>query len=243
MVRGVQVQRKRKQAPPRASGGSSQAMADIVFCIDATASMDPCIKGVIEGLTVFADGLQSAGNVDYRLRLIAYRDRHDPRCGVKWDITNFTKSVDEFKGWLSGLRGKGGGGLEESTLDALYEALHSDWRESPAHKTVVCLTDDDSHPTLHHTTYSGPDNDVYRVIQDFQTLRHAMLFMVAPKFPLYEEIGNSMKDADRKILMRYVPYHENDAKYLGLAEVPWRQLMDLLGKSVSAASVRVSRSK
>lgn len=240
MVRGVQVQ-PRKQGVPRASGGDARAKADIVFCIDATGSMDPCIKGIIDSLTVFADGLQSAGNVDFRLRLIAYRDRHDQRCGVPWDITAFTNSIEEFKGWLTNLKAVGGGGIEESTLDALYEAIHSEWRASPSHKTVVCLTDDDTHSRLHPSTYSGPDNDVYRVIQDFQTLQHAMLFMVAPRFPLYEEIGNAMKDADRKIVMNYVPYHEADKKYLGLKDVPWKLLMELLGKSVSAASVRISR--
>ena len=44
--------------------------ADIVFCVDSTESMQRCIDGVKAGLNRFAEGLQSAANVDFRLRLV-----------------------------------------------------------------------------------------------------------------------------------------------------------------------------
>ena len=65
-------------AQPKAQKLSTQA--DIVFCIDATASMQRCIDGVKQGLTNFIEGIHSAATVDYRLRLIAFRDLHDPTC-------------------------------------------------------------------------------------------------------------------------------------------------------------------
>lgn len=221
----------------RPSAHKLRTQADIVFCVDATESMQPCIDGVIEGLKRFADGIQSAAAVDYRLRLIAYRDLHDPTCTVAWDVFDFTSDVGQFRSWLTQIRAhcnqvhRGA----ESTLDAIYRAIHSSWRMHKTHKTIVVFTDDNTHPALHRTTYGRPDNDVHRVIQDFQELRHAMLFVVAPKYPLYAQIEKSMKAADRKVVAVWVP--EDDERYQGLSSVDWGPLMHMLGEVVSATSI------
>lgn len=216
-----------------------RTQADIVFCIDATGSMEPCIDGVIDHLYDFVDGLQSAANVDFRLRLIAFRDRHDPDCGTPWHIEEFTSSTEEFKDQLGQVVATGGGDDPESTLDALYLAIHSRWRSSRTHKTIVLLTDDDTHLTLHPSTYARPDNDIRRVIQDFQTLRHVMLFMVVPEYPAYRQLERAMKDADRKIIASFVP--PDDERYQGLAAVQWGPLMSVLGQTVSKTSIVVSQ--
>lgn len=192
----------RRQEPPCASGDSSQSKADFVFCVDATGSMAPCferLKNVVKG---FSDRLQDTDNVDYRLRLIAYRDRHDPRDGTPWGITEFTSLTEEFNVSLSELGAFGGSERMSSTLDAIYAAVHSDWRNN-AIKIIVCLTDNDTHPTLHRLTYAGRDNDVYRVIQDFQTLRHSLLFLIAPESPLYAEIVRSIEAEDAKRIVHF----------------------------------------
>jgi hypothetical protein len=211
--------------------------ADIVFCLDATASMEPCFEGVRNGLYGFVEGLKSAADVDYRLRLIAYRDRHDPDCRVPWQINSFTNSVEDFRAQLAAVTPKGGGGLPESTLDAVYLAIKSDWRLHKTHKTIVLMTDADTHPTLHHSTYNLPDNNIYRVIQEFQSLRHVMLFMVLPRYPLYEQLEKSMKAADRKIVANFVPPDED--RYKGLRGVAWQPLMKLLGQTVSQTSLYI----
>jgi hypothetical protein len=226
-----------KQTIKRPSAQRLQTQADIVFCVDATASMKPCIDGVLSGLHRFAEGIQTAAAVDYRLRLIAYRDLHDPTCTVGWDIFEFSSKLDEFRYHLNKIRAhcnqKHRGA--ESTLDAIYHAIHSSWRTHKTHKTIVVLTDDNTHPRLHRTTYNRPDNDVNRVIQDFQELRHAMLFMVAPKYPLYSKIEQSMIAAERKVVAVWVP--ENDERYEGLGAVDWGPLMNMLGEVVSATSI------
>lgn len=211
--------------------------ADIVFCMDGTGSMDPCFEGVRNSLVGFVEGLQTAAEVDFRLRLIAYRDRHDPACGTKWDIHGFTSSVSEFREQLSKIKPMGGGDAPESTLDALYLAIHSAWRPHKTYKTIVLLTDADTHANLSSETYKRPDNDVHRVIQDFQTLRHVLLFMVAPKYPTYEKIEQAMKHADRKIVANFVPV--GDERYKGLAAVPWPTLMKVVGETISRTSVAV----
>lgn len=221
----------------RPTAGKIRTQADIVFCIDATGSMDPCIEGVKDGIYTFVEGLQSAADVDYRLRLIAYRDRHDPSCGTPWHINDFTSSVEGFSEELAEVGADGGGDAPESTLDALYIAIKSDWRSSRTHKTIVLLTDADTHPSLHASTYNLPDNGISRVIQEFQTLRHVMLFMVLPDYPAYRQIEQSMNDADRKIVARFVP--RNDERYTGLGAVEWVPLLKMLGQTVSRTSTAV----
>lgn len=229
---------------PRAKRPSKpKTEADVVFCIDATGSMAPCIEGVKDGITSFVSGLQSAATVDYRLRLIAYRDLHDPTCNVPWDIYDFTRDAGVFQSWLQSLEANCGQERRgaESALDALYLALHSNWREGRAHRTVVLLTDDDSHATLHQGTYSRPDNGVERVIQDFQELRHSMLFMVAPPFPIYKRILDSMKSADRKIIANWVPIDDSPCE--GLKHVDWKPLMTMVGQLISGQSVIAAQAR
>lgn len=223
---------------PRAAP-KSRTKADIVFCIDATASMKPCLDAVLGGLNVFVDGLQSAATVDYRLRLIAYRDRHDLTCTVPFEVFDFASSVDEFKSWLSRIKAECNQQYRgaESALDAIYIAAHSPWRTDKTHKTIVLMTDDCSHPSLHPTTYPYPDNTVARVIQDLQELRNSMLFMIAPQCAIYEALERSMKSADRRIVADWVP--SGDARYEGLRGVDWPRLMLMLGQTVSAATLTV----
>lgn len=219
-----------------------KTQADIVFCVDSTGSMEPCIDGLKSEINTFVEGLQSAAIVDFRLRLIAYRDLHDLTSpGPPWMITPFTSSIKEFNEALSNITTVGGGEHRgaESTLDALFLAIHSEWRPGRTHKTIVLFTDDDTHPTLHSSTYNRPDNTISRVIQDLQTLRHSMLFMVLPDYPSYKKIEQSANDADREIVAYFIP--QNDERYIGLKLVQWGSLLKMLGETVSKTTVIVAQ--
>ncbi len=224
---------------PRPQASKIQTQADIAFCIDATASMNPCLNGVRDGLIQFVDGLQSAADVDFRLRLLAYRDIHPNGCNTPWEDHPFTNSPAEFKKQISRVNATGGGDEPESTLDALYRVIRSPWRESKTHKTIVLLTDADTHPLMHKSTYSRSDNDVYRVIQEFQTLHHAMLFIVAPQYDAYQKLEKSAVEADRKVVAHWIP--RDDLRYQGLANINWGPLLMMLGQFVSATSIVVSQ--
>jgi len=225
--------------------------ADIVFCIDVTGSMKPCIDAVKANLMNFVTSLQSAANVDARFRLIAYRDIHDTNvkegqrvCEEPWFMTEFTHDIKEFESWLDhrDVQAFGGGDDPESTLDALYLAItKSDWREHKAHRTIILFTDDDSHPELHSKTCAYPHRGVGVVFQAFQTLKHAMLFMVVPRLRIYEQLEKAVTDAKRKIIAHYVPYHNGDDKhpFYGLKAVNWTNLMQMLGTTVSITSLEV----
>lgn len=223
---------------PRPQANRLATQADIVFCVDATASMTPCINGVRDGLINLVNGLQASADVDYRLRLLAYRDIHPKGCNTPWEDHAFT-SDEVFKSQVAAVTAQGGGDEPESTLDAIYRAIHSDWRTSQTHKTIVVLTDADTHPHLHKSTYNRPDNDVGRVIQDFQTLRHAMLFLVAPRCPCYEALEQGAVDADHKVIANWVPH--TDLRHSGLSSIDWGPLMMMIGQVVSATSVVVAQ--
>jgi hypothetical protein len=230
-----------------AQGRLSDQKADIVFCIDATSSMQPCIDGVKDSVNEFLEGLQSAANVDYRLRLIAFRDVHDTRFRddapqeiYPFSIYNFTGSIEGFRSQLQNTKAdcnQDQAGAE-SSLDALYLAVTSDWREA-CHRTVVLITDDDAWPNLHPSTYPYTDNTVKRVIQEFQTLRHAMLWILAPRTEVYAAIEKSVDAADRPINAIWLRGETRGEIQSDLLTTDWSSLMKQIGKSVSVNSVRV----
>jgi hypothetical protein len=215
-------------------------LADIVFCIDSTGSMKPCFDGMKANLNNFIVGLDKYGAVNWRFRLVGYRDYHDPSAKEKWDIFDFTDSKSEFLSQLSSVIPFGGGDAPESTLDALYISVTSEWRGvSNLQRVVVLLTDADSHATISPRTYSRPDNDIERIIQEFQTLTHSMLFMIAPKFPIYKQISERMTRAKKKVIFDPLPINSSgtgiDSKYLGLENVDFGMMLKVIAESISSS--------
>jgi hypothetical protein len=203
--------------------------------------MGPCIEGIKNGLLHFVEELQSRATVDYRLRLIAYRDLHDPTSTIKPEIHDFTPDVEIFRAQLSAVDTRNDTQKHrgaESTLDALHWALTSNWRERKTHRSIVLVTDDNSHETLHPSTHQGPDNDVNRIIQLFRDMRHSMLFMVTPQLPIYERIEQAAKAARRDVVAEWIPAAERP--YEWLASFDWSKLLGMVGGMVSASSIAAS---
>lgn len=231
---------------PVANPRLSDRKADIVFCIDATSSMQPCINSVYASIEAFLEGLQTSANVDFRLRLIGFRDLHDtrlkiPESGViPFDIYEFTSSVTDFRKQLAGTQAicnqKHQGA--ESALDGLFIALQSDWREN-SHRSVILITDDKTWPTLHPSTYRYTDNTVSRVVQEFQTLRHAMLYMIAPRDPSFQRIEQSMESAQRPVISLWLEGDDTSQRHSNLDQLPWDQLLRNIGQSISIQSIRI----
>lgn len=251
---------------PKAKKIIKKYLVDIVFCIDVTASMKPCIDGIKENITYFIKQLKD-GNLDFQLALIGYRDLHDTAisdvmkvgdlhdmdmsdhsdnikrvCDEPWfNSEGFTNSVDEFITWLNNYEfiAFGGGDEPESTLDALYLALNMPgWRASRTHRVIILFTDSDTHPTLSPKTYQRKDNTVGRVIQELSTrMKHGILYMCAPRSDIYDRIQRQGNDAGRKVIMELVEPGQ------GLQEMNFAELLEMIGKTVSSSAPSVFRGR
>jgi von Willebrand factor type A domain len=201
-----------------------KARADIVFCIDCTGSMEPCIEGVVEGVNTFVTGLHSAGRVDYRLRLIAYRDLP---YGDETHSTDFTSDADQFRNWVRALSPRANDTIPESTLDAVCMALQSPWRER-CHRSVVVFTDAGTHTQLHGST-AAPTRDGVQAVIDLQTKAHALIFILAPQDGAYETIAKQ-----QQVIYQALPV--DDRRYEGLRAVDFNEVLDFVGRSISSVS-------
>ena len=166
-------------------------VADLVFLIDVTGSMGPCINALRENINHFIDMLTSTeGNgspvTDWRARVVGYRDfPYDGNTSYGWLVDNdFTRDVAALKAQVAALEPKGGGpgaeGIPESLLDAMMtvatagvidlqagenEANSKKWRpDGAAARIVIIFTDATYHPTMSIPGYEGAGvRDLYNV--------------------------------------------------------------------------------
>ena len=183
-----------------------RGVADIVFLIDVTGSMQPCIDALRDNIRGFIETLSSkdANNgspvKDWRARVVGYRDF--PADGeAKWLVDNeFVRDAGALGGQLSRLVAEGGGDEPESLLDALYlvsKAPETErgapedprkWRRrGSAARIVVVFTNVGFHPMVSTPgpARGGNTYDVIHVMLD-QRIR---LKMFCPALPCFEELG------------------------------------------------------
>ena len=116
--------------------GCFDTYADIVYCIDSTASMQPCINKVKQVTRTLHDELAKAllendrKLVGLRIKVIAFRDFYvdGPRSLEKSRFFNIPDELSAFENFISGIQAKGGGDLPENSLEAFALAMKSDWR-------------------------------------------------------------------------------------------------------------------
>ena len=103
-----------------------KGIADIIFLLDATGSMDSCINDVKENVARFLESLKNPENPqevapirDWRAAVYGYRD-FEADGADNWLVTNpFTRSPEEVRAQLGTLVATGGGDEPEDLLDAL----------------------------------------------------------------------------------------------------------------------------
>ena len=127
---------------------------DMVFCIDATGSMDNIIKifrnNALNLCQDVKECIERKGRVDvFRVRVIAFRDYLADGENAML-VTNFFRlpqEADNLKECMSSLIAKGGGDNPEDGLEALAYAIRSEWNTDGAKKrhVIVLWTDDDTH--------------------------------------------------------------------------------------------------
>src|SRR5262245_56797199 len=101
---------------------STKGVVDIVFCIDASESMRPCLEAVRRHVVDFIRGLESNRQqpMDWRISFLAHS------CDVGGQVFRMVGLAQETIGLLDAIyRGKGGQSLFTTTLPSFQSRLES----------------------------------------------------------------------------------------------------------------------
>jgi hypothetical protein len=168
--------------------------ADIVFCLDVTGSMQPCIDGVKNNIKAFITNLKTGmanQPVDWQASVVGYRDLQDPTSTAFEGFGNpFSNEEAILHAQLDALVANGGGDEPESLLDALHKiATEIAWpRElGGSHRIVIVFTDATCRPELDPSS-SSADKTVNAVVSEL-TAGHIKLFLFGPDCPTYTELS------------------------------------------------------
>ena len=179
-----------------------RGVVDLVFLIDATGSMSPCIDALKANIGTFVDSLVSGGANnsspvrDWRAKVVGYRDfDHD---SVPIEDNPFITSVDDLRGQLGRLKADGGGDEPESLLEAIYHLAVAPqtgkelppkpdhWRyRSAAARVVIVFTDASFKEPLAMPRGAEFGDVIHQV-----TNARLILSIFAPNMPCYEKLAS-----------------------------------------------------
>ena len=128
---------------------------DLVFCIDATGSMDPILDKVKENALNFYRDFQNVMEEkkkkvnQLRIRIVAFRDYLFDKDKAMM-VTNFFKLPEmtrEFEACIKSIEPNGGGDAPEDGLEALAYAIKSPWSIGQGKKrhVIVLWSDEGTH--------------------------------------------------------------------------------------------------
>ena len=126
---------------------------DMVFCIDGTGSMGPCIEQVKSCTRRFHLEFVSAmtdlgSDIDsMRIKIIVFRDYayDEKQSMIESPFYELPQDEPEFADFMKDIVAKGGGDAPENGMEALYYAMKSDFTQGPKDRQVIVLfTDDDA---------------------------------------------------------------------------------------------------
>lgn len=238
---------------------ATKRVVDLVFLVDVTGSMRPCIDGLKDSIDkFFAHLTDESGNdlaiKDWRSKVVGYRDVQFDK--DKWLENNpFVTSAEEIHAQLQGLVAKGGGDEPESLLDALFviadmgeigvqdaeDAMK--WRpRSQAARAVVIFTDATYHPEATLEKYEGCNYvDVARKIAE----QRIILEIVTPAHPeddrvSQEDFKNAYLDLGTADKAEYCPLVSEQGEEFTFDDIPshpelFTHFMEQLAKTVSAS--------
>jgi hypothetical protein len=186
----------------------TKGVADIVFVLDISGSMAPCIDALRMNIEAFVDSLSrgdantAAPVKDWRGKVVGYRDLESAEQeGLPWIADNpFVRDAGALKAQLSTLTAAGGGDEPESLLDALYKVATMEampkgsqtmdankWRyRSEAARVVIVFTDASFKETMGIPEAKGGSlQDVANVVM----ANRIILSLFAPNFEGYDRLS------------------------------------------------------
>ncbi len=195
-------------APAPQARAKTKGVADLVFVVDVTGSMAPCIDALRKNIEAFIDSLShgDGNNVapvrDWRGKVVGYRDIESAESeGLPWIVENpFVRDVGALKAQLAALNAEGGGDEPESLLDTLFKVASmpaipkgsqsedpEKWRyRSDAARVVIVFTDASFKETMSLPEAKGGSlQDVANVIM----ANRIILSLFAPNFEGYDRLS------------------------------------------------------
>ena len=120
---------------------------DVVFCIDGTGSMTPCIDNIKNNAMRFYQELVSeitaiGNSVDMlRAKIITFRDYKSDgqEAMVESRFFELPDENEEFADHLKSIKAKGGCGEDANGLEALYYAMNSDFVTGINDRQVIVI--------------------------------------------------------------------------------------------------------
>jgi len=217
--------------------GTFRGVADIVFLIDVTASMQPALDGLKANLNKFVDLLdgkltKDQTKIQWRARVIGYRDVEAD--GDNWWIENkFVDKVEELKNQISNLKADGGGDIPENTLDALLlAAKNTEWGDKK-HKFIILFTDAPTKEKINKKNLEEGEKDDVNYLIQVLIAKRIKLILVAPK----DRAGiYSILSAVPKSTVYFIGNEGESDVYSGLQNQNFDELLNLIAATISDSS-------
>lgn len=217
---------------------SAGGIADVVFCLDASHSMEPCLDGVKSHLVDFVAGLGGASGAEWDVRFDFVAHSRSPTAYRHVSVWNnnatlgetlygagnsrlFTSSPEEFRQGLERVAAHG----NEASLVALDFCLDFPWRPASACRRAVILMTDE--PFESGVEIELQELQFENLIRKIQQLR-VSLYIVAPTSKMFDRLAA----VDRSEFM------EVDEPGSGLAGVDFGQVLGDVGRSVSRSALQ-----
>lgn len=162
-----------------------KGIVDVVFLMDATGSMQPCIDNIKDNIRLFfslmstADANGEKKVTDWRAKICGYRDYLDNPDNA-FENNPFVRDIDSLEAQLSNMKAKGGGDEPESLLDALYTILNEPvatassepenpyrWRyKHSCRRVLIIFTDATCHMKIGQNSDVSPENLAQRLTDE-----------------------------------------------------------------------------
>lgn len=230
--------------------GKKKGVADIVFLLDVSGSMQPCLDALKANISKLVEYMTQPGAnepavvADWRIKICGYRDAKADG-DQWWEEGDFTNNLDAIHMSLEVLRAQGGGDEPESLLDGLWRLAkmpvsaagaqpESDrWRHHhDAARCVIVFTDASCHMVTGSAEAAGASfEDVAREVM----AARMRLSIYCPEADCYQSISaidmcemefiGSLSDAVDKM----TEFSRDTANF--------KKTMQQLAKSISVSSV------
>ena len=181
-----------------------KGIADIIFLLDISGSMGPCIEALKSNIGTLVDYMVNPGPnaeavvKDWRIKICGYRDAKADG-SAWWQEAPFTNDVVQVRADLSALSAAGGGDEPESLLDGLWKVAKlpsankgdaadgNTWRyHHDAARVVIVFTDASCHMTTSSPEAGGATfDDVAREVM----AARIRLSLYAPETDCYQTIS------------------------------------------------------